>query len=463
MEIIHIAAELAPIAKVGGLGDVLHGLSRALLNKNHRVKILLPKYDILDLNWVQHLEVIETNHTVRFDGALYENTLWQGVVDGIPVIFVESHGPQNFFNRGMVYGCPDDISRFLYFCLAALEYVLKESCDVVHLHDWHTAAIAGLLKEIYPDKEIKTVFTIHNFSYQGMCGREDLERVGWEASALKEGDHYNLLKGGVIFADHVTTVSPSYARELLTSEISGPLQTTLKKYQHKFSGILNGIDYGYWNPKTDPLLPYHYSTSDLANKQKVKNALKKKLSLADEDSPLVGAVTRLVWQKGPEFIKAALLRTLEWGGQFVLLGSALDERTQSQFYNLKQKLGGCPHVHLELSYNEELSHLVFAASDLFLVPSRFEPCGLTQMIAMRYGTLPLARETGGLMDTVFDGKNGFTFGPPTIEAFNETLDRALETWYTNPDHWQKMVEKGMQTDFSWDHPAEAYLKVYHQL
>lgn len=460
MEIIHVAAELAPIAKVGGLADVLHGLCRALIHKKHNVTVLLPKYDTLDLKWVKDLKVIESDLMVFFEGHHYSNTLWQGLVDEIPVIFIESHDPKAFFKRRTIYGSADDIARFCYFCLAALKVLQKSACEVVHIHDWHAALLAGLIKEKHPEINAKVVFTIHNLAYQGLCRAEDLEKVGWKSAELKEGGIYNLLKGGIFFADHVTTVSPSYAQEILTSELGGNLQTTLQHHQKKLSGVLNGIDYSFWNPQTDPFLPFNYSLHSLENKKKIKTELRKLLSLEEENSPLVGTIARLVPQKGPELIKASILRTLEWNGQFILLGSAPDEKTQAHFENLKKKLSKSGHVHLELSYNEELSHLLFAAADLFLIPSLFEPCGLTQLIAMRYGAVPLARQTGGLADTVFEGKNGFLFSSPTVEALNGSLDKAFETWYHHPDLWLHLMEAGMKSNFSWDHPAEEYLKIY---
>ncbi len=460
MKIMHVAAELAPIVKVGGLGDVVHGLSKALLKRGHTVEVVLPEYDTLDLSDLEFLKVVDNNHIVSFGQTHHTNTLWEGMIDGIPLLFIESHDANGYFERGKVYGCPDDNARFLYFCAAALSYLLKKGCDVVHLHDWHTAALAGLIKNT-PTIEVQTVFTIHNFAYQGLCNEHDLEKLDWVDESLRDGESYNLLKGGIIYADQVTTVSPNYARELLTSDLGGSLQGTLKRHQTKFSGILNGIDYSYWNPQTDPHLPLHYSLRSLDKKGDVKEELKARLSLADEKSPLVCVVTRLVAQKGPELIKAALLRTLEWGGQFVLLGSALDQATHTQFYNLKRKLAGSAHVHLELTYNEALSHIVYAAGDLFLVPSLFEPCGLTQLIAMRYGTVPVVRRTGGLSDTVFDGKNGFTFTPFTVEGINTALDRAFQTWYEHPLKWRAMQLSGMEEDYSWERPAEEYLTVYN--
>ena len=451
MDIVHVASELAPIAKVGGLGDVLQGLSRALLSKGHDVEIIIPKYDALNLNGVKGLE---------FRASFGIFSTWRGYVESIPVTFIESHDPEELFDRGAIYGCADDPVRFTFFCRAALDYLQAAGRrpDVIHLHDWHTAVIAPLLKEKYPDLEAKVIFTIHNLAYQGHCEETVLDRLGWKSAKIKEDGCYNLMKAGLLFADHVTTVSPNYAHEISTTEMGGGLQSVLKKLQSKFTGVLNGIDYAYWNPADDALLPAPFSLAKFDGKEKVKQELRKRLSLADEVCPLVVAITRLVPQKGPELIKAALLRTLEWGGQFVLLGSALDEKTHGHFYNLKRKLAGSHHVHLELSYNEELSHLVFGGGDLFLVPSIFEPCGLTQLIAMRYGTVPLVRETGGLADTVFEGKNGFSFGPPTAEAIGEAIDRALPLW--NTPKWQKLVEAGMKGDYSWDKPAENYLRIY---
>src|ERR1700722_549713 len=284
MEIIHVAAELAPVIKVGGLGDVLHGLSRALVRKKQNLKIILPKYNTLDLSGVKNLKLIETHHRVLFDNRLCANTLWQGIVDGIPVIFIESHDSKKFFDRGTVYGCSDDVDRFSYFCLAATAYIQKNPCDVIHLHDWHTALIAGLIKSLCPEMKAKIVFTIHNLAYQGLCKGEDLERVGWKSAELKEGGVYNLVKGGIVFSDHITTVSPTYAREILTTELGGALQSTLQQHQSKLTGILNGIDYSYWNSETDPFLPFHYPLHSLENKERVKDELKKRLSLSNEKS-----------------------------------------------------------------------------------------------------------------------------------------------------------------------------------
>ncbi|NGX55292.1 MAG: Glycogen synthase [Chlamydiae bacterium] len=477
MRIVHVAAELAPIAKVGGLADVLLGLSRALSEKKHDVEIILPKYDCLDLKAIENLQVAVHDLPTFFAGKSHHNTIWQGRVGGIKTTFIESHDLNNFFARKTIYGAPDDPARFSYFCRAALEYLLKcrQKIDILHLHDWHTAMVALLYQDLYQPQGLKcskVMFTIHNLAYEGVCKREILTQAGLSTrrfELIKDENQprsINLLKCGIVCADTITTVSPNYAKEILDPKENGFLNKVVTRWKKKFIGVLNGIDYTYWNPENDPHLPFHYSANNVSQalkiKKKLKAHLRQTLSLADEECPIVCAITRLVPQKGPELIKQAIFRTLEKGGQFVLLGSALDPKTHEEFYKLKRKLAGSDHVHLELTYNEPLSHLVYAASDLFLVPSIFEPCGLTPMVAMRYGTIPLVRKTGGLIDIIRDEENGFAFGPPTTEGIYSALDRALGCWFNHPQKWKRIVETGMQQDWSWNQPAEEYLKIYHE-
>ncbi|MEZ5315584.1 MAG: glycogen synthase [Chlamydiales bacterium] len=452
MDILHVTSELAPIAKVGGLGDMLQGLSKAILAKGHQLEVILPKYDLLNCDQIEKFVLDITSKDM---------SIWKGFVESIPVRFIELNTVDSF-KRGKIYGCPDDQFRFISFCHAVVEYLAQSGRqpDIIHLHDWHTAGIAGLIKERYPQLKGKIVFTIHNLAYQGLCTEEVFERLGWKDTKIKEGALYNLMKGGIVFADYITTVSPRYADEILTTKLGGNLRPVLKKNQKKFCGILNGIDNTYWNPETDPFLPVKFSLHHLEGKKTVKKILRQRLSLIEENCPLVVAITRLVPQKGLELIKTALLRTLEWGGQFILIGSPFDEKINKDFYHLKRKLAGSPHIHLELNYHEELSHLVYGGADLFLVPSIFEPCGLTQLIAMRYGTVPLVRETGGLADTV-NQTNGFTFKNPKAEAIQEALDKALSLW--NSNQWEELMATGMRENHSWDQPAERYLEIYQSI
>ncbi len=426
MKIVHLASELAPIAKVGGLGDMIFGLSRAQIFQGHEVEIILPKYDTLDLT----------------------------LLEDLPVTLIEA---PELFERGKIYGCSDDTTRFTTFCRLALDYLKGRAVDIFHLHDWHTAVAAPLLKEQYKELAAGCIFTIHNLAYQGECKEPVLDKLGWKSSKILEKGHYNLLRAGVVYADWVTTVSPTYAKEVLAQD------PFLKQYEKKFSGILNGIDGSFWNPKTDPALPQNFSSKNLTPKFEVKQYLRRKLGLSPDDTPLVAAITRLVPQKSPELIEAALHHTLKLGGQFVLLGATSDNKTERHFKHLKQRVEKSGGAHLELTFDEKLSHLIFGAADLFLVPSLFEPCGLTQMIAMRYGALPLVRQTGGLADTIFEKENGFLFGPPTSEALVQTLERAFHLWKSSPDRWHTLQIAAMEGDYSWDLSAQAYLELYKKV
>lgn len=463
MEIVHVAAELAPIAKVGGLADVLFGLSRALHAQGHHIEIILPKYDCLDLSGIDELEVLEHDFSCCFQKKHYHNTLWKGKIGKIDLILIESHHPSAFFERGTIYGCDDDLDRFAYFCKASATYIQQKDSppDIVHLHDWHTALIAPLLPGT------KTIFTIHNLAYQGHSPKTLLDKIELPiASSItddKNPEEINLLKAGIVYADAVTTVSPTYAKEILSPEGGENMQDTLHQHREKITGIINGIDYTYWNPETDTKIPFNYSATTIAIKQKNKRALQHKLSLTEADCPLVSVITRLVPQKGPSLIKHALKHTLKKGGQFILIGSTSDQDTHDEFYQLKCELATSKNVHFELLYNETLSHEVFAASDLFLVPSIFEPCGLTQMIAMRYGSVPLVRFTGGLADTVFPKVNGYGFGPPTNAAIDTALDQALKDWTEQPDTWKRLMKNGMEHNFSWNIPSKKYVALYSNL
>ncbi len=496
MHIIHIASELAPIAKVGGLADVLLGLSRELSWKGHDVDIVIPKYDCMDGNDVRDLAVVYPDLMSFYEGEWHSNTVWTGWAENLRVYFIDPHHPRFFFNRGCFYGCEDDIERYLYFSRAALEFLFKKQLqpDIIHLHDWQTAVVAPLYKDMYNQlgfNKAKLIFTIHNLEYQGKCAVPDLDKIGLDGKKYDtleklQDPHQpasiNLLKGAIVYADFVTTVSPGYAKEALTPEGGRGLDKTLKQYEDKFIGILNGIDYSYWNPEIDRYLPVHYSSREMPANKKDKNTLDRKayvkkllrerLMLDEVHSPIVGCVARLVPQKGIELIKHALKRTIEKGGQFALLGTSPIPSIAADFHALKQRYADHPHVHLMLYYQEELSHMIYAASDMFIVPSLFEPCGLTQMIALKYGSTPIVRRTGGLADTIFDvdysglefdKTNGYVFDDPNERGMESALDRAIECWFHHPDKWRKLMINGMNIDFSWNKPSNLYLEIYQRV
>lgn len=494
MHIIHIASELAPLAKVGGLADVVLGLCRELSWKSHDVDIIIPKYDCIDSSQIRDLTVDVQELMSFYDGEWFHNTVWVGWVENLKVYFIEPHHPRYFFNRGCFYGCEDDIERYLYFSRLSLEFLYKRGInpDIIHLHDWQTAAIAPLYYKMYTQigyNKPKLMFTIHNIEYQGKCSPKDLGKIGLEgmdyltkelAQDPIDPDLINLVKAAIVFSDFVTTVSPNYAEEILTPEFGRGMETTLNLYKEKFVGILNGVDYSYWNPEIDRFLPMHYSSRETPLNKKdrntidkkafIKNVLRERLSMSEDYSPIVGCIARLVPQKGIDLIKYAMRYTIEHGGQFVLLGSSPIPSIQQDFMHLKHLYEDCSNIHLALHHQEELAHMIFAAADMFIVPSIFEPCGLTQMIALKYGTIPIVRHTGGLADTVFDvdgedqtKANGYIFDKPNHVDLEKAIQRAFDCWFNFQENWRKLMIHGMNVDFSWDKPADQYLNLYKKL
>lgn len=496
MHILHIASELAPIAKVGGLGDVVLGLNRELSWKGHDVDIIIPKYDSIDTREIRDFAIEQEDVPSFFEGKQYSNTIWIGWVENLKVYFIEPHHPRYFFNRSCIYGCDDDVERYLYFSRACLEFIKSkgEEIDIIHLHDWQTAAIAPLYYELFKkpgSTSPKIVFTIHNLEHQGKCSPANLEQIGLSGTKMLKKDKLqdllypdaiNLLKGGIVYADFVTTVSPNYAWEVTTPEGGRGLDSLLIQVKDKFKGILNGIDYSYWNPEIDRYLPSHFSSREVPTTKKdhctidtkafIKKELRERIGLIEEHRPIVGCIARLVPQKGIEMIKHVILTIADRGGQFVLLGSSPIPSINEAFHQLNKRFINHPHVHLMLQHQEELAHMIFAGCDQFIVPSIFEPCGLTQLIAMKYGTIPVVRKTGGLVDTVFDvdystlpeeARNGYVFDYPDNQGIDSALDRAIRCWYDNPDVWRKLMIRVMKQDYSWDKPSEKYLEIYRKL
>ncbi len=468
MKIVHVASEMAPIAKVGGLGDVVHGLAKQLAREGHDVEIILPKYDCLHLEWLSELQIQQRSLCVVEGAHRYDNTVWSALVDGLKVIFIEAHHPSYYFSRGAIYGFSDDVDRFAYFSRAAVNYLKEKEPDIIHIHDWQTAPIAPLCKEIGGFGKI--VLTVHSLGHQGQCLPLVLQRIGLHNTLpLMQDSHTptlaNFLKGGIVYADALTTVSPNYEKEIKTPEGGCGLHTVLCAQQNKLKGILNGIDTDFWNPEKDPYLVALYNDKTVTSgKKENRRHLSRHLGLKELDVPLVAVVTRLVFQKGLHLIKHGLLRTLEKGGQCVLLGSSATPEVAAEFLELNKH----PNCAICIDKDEALAHLIFAAADLFLIPSLFEPCGLTQLIALRYGTVPIARMTGGLVDTVFDVdtserpealRNGFTFDFPDKQGVNWALDRALACWQ-DKKRFQQLIQHGMQLDLSWKRAAQEYLSVY---
>lgn len=446
LTIVHVASEIAPIAKVGGLADVVYGLAKATQAAGHQVEVWIPKYD--------HIQSSQLDNFQRGEKGLFKAQL-----HGVNLTLIDD---SKYFKRGKIYGCNDDIERFAHFAKAVIDGLKEQPPDIIHLHDWPTALIAPLVQAL--KWKTRVIFTIHNLEYQGRCLPFQIAETGLTTQGMVDprapGD-INFLMAGVTFSHFVTTVSPTYLKEILTPGKGHGLDDFLQQHRSKMRGILNGLDYSYWDPATDPYLVCPYSKQTLAGKAENKRHLQRRLGLKESDAPLVASITRLVPQKGPDLIEHGLRYTLEQDGQFVLLGSSPIPSMQTHFEQVQAELKGKGAAFC-LIYDEPLSHLIYAAADLLLVPSIFEPCGLTQLIALRYGTLPVARATGGLRDTVFDCDNGFTFDYPDNKGVEGALGRAFRIYRENPKQWKELMHHGMDQDFSWKHSAQEYLSLYRQ-
>jgi starch synthase len=482
--IIHVSPEMAPVAKVGGLADVVFGLTGELSIRGNHVEIILPKYDNLRYDHIFELhEVYKDLWVPWYDGAIH-CTVYFGFVHGRKCFFIEPHSGDNFFNRGSVYGFPDDILRFAFFSRAAVEFMWKagKHPDIIHCHDWQTALVPVLMYEIYQQMGMnhpRACLTIHNFKHQGVTGMELLRATGlhnpdryFDYNRLRDNHHQNalnLLKGGIVYSNFITTVSPHYAMETKDQGQGFGLEPTLHTHHMKYGGVLNGIDYNVWNPEVDNLIPVRYGVANIEAKYDNKRALRHRLMLADNEKPMVAFIGRLDPQKGLELVRHAIFKSLEQGAQVVLLGSSPDHAINADFWNLKHMLNDSPDCHLEIGYNEELSHLIYAGSDIMLVPSQFEPCGLTQLISLRYGTIPVVRSVGGLADTVFDKdhshrplheRNGYVFENYDQPGLDSALIRAISCYYQYPEHFRDLMRNAMRTDYSWNYPGQDYMNIY---
>ncbi|MCI4626456.1 MAG: glycogen synthase [Candidatus Magnetoovum sp. WYHC-5] len=486
MYIIMISSELAPVAKVGGLADVVFGLSRELEVRGNAVEIILPKYDCMRYDQIHEFHEVYDNLWVPFYDTWVHCTVLFSYVHNRKCFFIDPHNDKVFFNRGVYYGHHDDDERFAFFCRAALEFMHKsgKQPDIIHCHDWQTALVPVLLFDMYAKLGMthpRVCYTLHNVKHQGITGEHALREVGLYPPDYMRPDRLlddhnpfavNLMKGGITYSNFVTTVSPQYAWDIRYTDQNYGLGGVIDQNQHKLGGILNGIDYEVWNPEIDRYIPFKYGISNLDDKYKNKEALRQRLMLSQDLKPIICYVGRLDYQKGVHLIKSALFYALEMGWQFVLLGSGAEPQINNEFWALKHQLNDNPDCHLEIGYNEELAHLIYAGSDIMIIPSMFEPCGLTQMIAMKYGTVPVVRKTGGLVNTVFDvdysdkpekERNGYVFEGADYVAVEWVLYRAVVHFYTYPERFRELMEAGMRYDFSWNHPGTHYLNVYEHI
>ncbi len=482
-----VSPECAPVVQAGGLGDVVLGLSRELEIRGNTVDIILPKYAEMRYDRIWSLTLDYRDMWVPwYEGAIH-CSVYFGFVSGRKCFFIEPHSRDNFFQRLATYGYADDAMRFAFFSKAALEYMLKANKrpDVIHCHDWQTGLLPVLLFEIYKHQGMpnqRVCFTVHNFRHQGLCGAELLRATGlnraeyyFHSDRLVDNFNHSLLnltKAGIVYSNFVTTVSPHHAWEVLSSDQNFGLGDTLWVHRGKFGGVLNGVDYEVWNPEIDSYVARRYTADSLDLKYDNKRTLRERFWLRDGFKPIVAYVGRLDSQKGVDLVRHAIFYSLRNEAQFVLLGPCPDPSINRDFWHLKHYLNDNPDCHLELRFDAELAHLVYAGADMLVVPSRYEPCGLVQMIGLKYGTVPIVRAVGGLADTVFDRdhsdrpyeqRNGYVFDNADYQGIESAMRRSFGLWHCYPEEFRKLMVNGMRYDYSWNFPGQHYLNIYEYI
>ena len=478
-KVAFVGSECYPFVKTGGLGDVMYALPRALIRENCEVRVLLPLYACIHEKYKSKMQY---KGSFMMDLTLEGRTFYVGIMelelDGVTYDFIDN---REFFDWGNPYtGLWEDIPKYCYFSKAAVAVLnyLKWIPDVIHCHDWQASLVPLYVKTKFwnePIGKAKTVLTIHNMRFQGICGIPHLKY--W--SGLSDGlfdypvlkyneDESNMFKGGLAYADRITTVSATYAREIQTPEFGEHLDGHLRYHQGKLSGIVNGIDTELWDSNTDKLLPAHYNAENaIEGKKANKKALQENLGMeVNEHKMVIGLVSRLTDQKGLDLVDAIFPQIDDGNTQVVVLGTG-DPRYENAFRYYEGK--NRDNIRACITYNEGLAHQIYAGADAFLVPSLFEPCGLTQLIAMRYGTIPIVRETGGLKDTVapYDAEantgNGFTFDRYQTELLLKAINEAKTVYFTDRGRWDEMVVRDMLKDVSWEQSAKQYLAMYKDL
>ena len=479
LNILIMSAEMVPFAKTGGLADVIGALPKALKSLGHDVRVAMPHYGRIDRDRFHLSEVLEP-YSVPMDNQtekaqLLQTTVASSVGD-VPVYMVDN---AHYYDRDGIYMYEDDADRFIFFCRATLEGLrqLDWQPDVIHCHDWHTAIVPNWLKTIYKDDPFycttASVYTIHNLAYQGIFGHRVLEIAGvaeygflFHADTPHLNEAVRLMGRGIYYADIINTVSESYASEILQPEFGEGLDPLLRDRRDRLYGVLNGIDTTMNNPETDSYIAAHYSGADLSGKAECKLDLQREAGLPQSRStPLIGVISRLAAQKGFDLIDEIIEPLLRHHDvQFVVLGTG-DQRYHDRFNEIHARFP--QQARAFLTFNAPLAQKIYAGSDMFLMPSRFEPCGLGQMIALRYGAIPIVRETGGLSDTVrnYDPTtgegNGFSFHAYESMALYAAIVRALEN-YRYRNVWEQLMQRAMSADHSWTASARRYVDLYRR-
>lgn len=474
MRVFLLAAEVAPFAKAGGLADVTGALPKALAEHGMDVRVVMPKYNQIDVR-AHGIEATPLRYAVRFDGGEHLVRVFRGSLPGsiVPVYFLDHphyEGAGDIYYQDVTNAEEQRVlqtERFLFFCVAALQLlpILDWQPDVIHAHDWHAALAPWLLRSAVPGpngRRIASVYTIHNLALQGTVSAKRFRELvspntKEDLTGIDENGVVNMTKVGLRAADMITTVSPSYGREILRQEFGCGLDGVLRERREQLVGILNGIDVALFNPATDPAIHRRYSASRLNDKAANTIALKKALKLTNP-GPVLGVISRLTEQKGVELICEIIPELVHWGCNVVLLGAG-KPALEAKISKRAQQFPGAIATHI--GFDAQLAQRIYAGSDLFLMPSKYEPCGLGQMIAMRYGTIPVVRAVGGLRDTVREAPhgNGFIFEGYSAAALASACRRAICS-FGDTIEWRALQRRAMRQDFSWNVSASAYEHVY---
>ncbi len=474
LKILLVSSEVAPFAKTGGLADVAGSLPKALTAMGNDTRIVLPRYrGVGDFPTVTDFPVKIGNRieTCVVRESTIEAKLEEGGTKPVPVYFIDNY---HYFDREGIYCHHDDAERYAFFCQAVLEMIKQINFrpNVIHCNDWQSGLIPFLLKEKLATDQfyqgIATVFTIHNLMYQGNFPKDCLEyfNVGneyFQPESLEFYGQLSFMKGGLVYADVINTVSKRYAQEIQTPEFGHGFEGLLRKRSQDLHGIVNGINYHEFNPKTDPRIFRPYDSSSVQDKYENKFGLQREMDLPVKNVPVIGLISRLVDQKGLDLIEVAFDWLMQQELQFVVLGSG-DKYYEEKLARMRERY---PHkMGLYLGFNGILAQRIYAGSDMFLMPSKFEPCGLGQLISLRYGTIPVVRATGGLADTIVDynantdSGNGFSFEPYDSKVMLETISRALQVYNREPEKWRRLVVNAMEQDFSWNRSGAEYLELF---
>jgi starch synthase len=474
--VLFATSEMFPFSKTGGLADVMGALPLTLHRMGVNTAVITPFYGRLSTAGFE-LRLVQSHCPVGYPWPPITAEIYQTSYHGMPVYFV---GRGEYYDRRFYYNTYegdyfDNCERFTFFCRATMEWArrLEKPPAVIHLHDWQTALVPAFVHFRKWDpfwRGVKTVMTIHNLAFQGrfssrLFASSGLPPQAWNMDGVEYFGDFNLLKAGIVYADAVTTVSPTYAREILTPEFGYGMEGVLQKRSRALSGILNGADYDVWDPQNDKYLPCVYSRKKLDGKLVCKKVVLRDLYLADqlEERPLLSFIGRIRSQKGVDLLIDILPKLMEKEIGVIVLGEG-NLRREAQLLALMEEFPG--RLSVQVGYSEDLAHRIQAASDIFLMPSRYEPCGLTQMYALRFGSIPVATAVGGLIDTITPHPNryctGFIFEEPKAGLFLDAINQALDVW-EDKAYWRRMIDRAMQQAFTWERSAEQYIDLYRDI